>query len=219
MSQKMGRGTTRSGQAHNRRAPNRGGIHKHNSTSRVDKDGDLVMGATPVTRAATSSGRDGRVASGSGSGRGSRKTHSGGETHYTTTPATRLQNFIRNQRGLPETLPRGPRGSFQSSRRRISDNSIPNRLDEISIIGLQQSKVADKADGGSSDLCSWLEFKANKNLSQLDAAKITKVCLTLQIAKRDRYVKSRLSGPLSFQAKLSKRRPRSYVPLLGDLRL
>jgi nuclear RNA export factor len=82
--------------------------------------------------------------------------------------------------------------------------------DEIRVRGLQGSKAASNRDGGVSDLLAFLERKANgPDTKPGDAVRIRKVCLSLRFNGHQTLRNVVLSGPLSFQAKFIKRRPRN----------
>ena len=86
--------------------------------------------------------------------------------------------------------------------------------DQIIVKGFKQSKAATNPGGGISELIAFLERKAT-HPDAPETVKIKKVCLKLQSARQQRYQSSKFSGPPSFQAKLSERRPRYYATALG----
>lgn len=212
-----------SGRLASSRTPSRGGIQKRGSTPvRVDKDGDVAMGAVGAGVRASGS-RRGTAIRGSAlnrrhdplSGRTSRPSRMGIDT-------SAIQKTILRSMGSDEPLSKGPRSSLRGvrgrdrGRDRTHDTRDP--LDRITVTGLKQSKAAGNPDGGVSDLIGFLERKAtNPGAPAREAVKIKKVCLTLQSTRQQRHLISKLSGLLSFQAKLSKRRPRYYATAPGRL--
>ena len=194
------------------RLPSRGGIQKRNSTPvRVDRDGDLVMGAA------------GSGSRGSGSGRGSAARRASAESRRhdplgarissrhsrTGIDPSAVQKTILRSMGSDEPVSRGARSSLKSVRGRSRGQDSREGLDRITIRGLKQSKAAGNPDGGVSDLIGFLERKAtNPDAPAREAVKIKKVCLTLHSTRRQRLRTSTTSGPLSFQVKLTERRPR-----------
>ena len=205
------------------RAPSRGGIQKRGNTpARVDKDGDVSMGAAGV------------AVRGSGSGRGTAIRGSAQSTRHdslrerTSRPlstginTSAIQKKILQSMGADAGVSKGPRSSLKGvrgrdrGRERLRDTR--ELLDRITIKGLKQSKAVVNEDGGVSDLIAFLERKAtNPDAPAREAVKIRKVCLTLQAARQQRHLIFKLSGPLSFQAKLSERRPRHYATASGRL--
>ncbi len=215
--------TRTSGRLASSRASSRGGIQKRGTTpARVDKDGDVAMGAAGVGVRGSGSGR-GTAIRGSAqnrrhdplAGRTSRPTKTGIDT-------SAIQKRILQRMGSDEAGSKGPRSSLTGvrgrdrGRDRVRDTR--DLFDRITIRGLKQSKAAGNPDGGVSDLIGFLERKAtNPDAPPREAVKIKKVCLTLQCARQQRLRISKLSGPLSFQAKLSERRPRYYATAPGRL--
>ena len=211
-------GPRASGRLATSRLPNRGGIQKRNTTpARMDKDGDLVM-----DQAGTNSRTNGR---GRGTAiRGSSRPRRNGAPD--SLPARNLrharpgidpstiQKAVLRGMGSSETLPRGPRSSLKNLRGRGISRSTDEAWDQIIVKGFKQSKAAANPGGGISELIAFLERKAT-HPDAPETVKIKKVCLTLQSARQQRYQSSKFSGPPSFQAKLSERRPRFYATALG----
>ncbi len=198
-----------SGRTNSSRIPSRGGIHKHNNTKpRMDRDGDLIMGAASATRGAGGSGRGGR-----NSRRGSSDLR-GSKHHNTRIDPQVVQQVIAQ--GLGSRGPnRGPGRAIRSGRKPAPIHDTKENLDEISVLGLEKSLAASNPGGGVSELIAWLEQKASKSASEGEKVMITKVCLVLHATRSKRQVNFRHSGPLSLQAKLSERRPRYYATATG----
>ena len=200
------------------RLPSRGGIQKRNATpARVDKDGDLVMGQA-VTNGRTR-GRERSTAI-----RGSAQTRKSGISDQLASRTSRpsrtgvdpsaIQKAVLRGMGSSETAPRGPRSSLRNVRGRGSNRSADEAWDQITVKGFKQSKAAANPGGGISELIAFLERKAT-HPDAPETVKIKKVCLTLHSARQQRHQHSKLSGPPSFQAKLSERRPRFYATAFG----
>ena len=155
---------------HTSRKPNRGGIHKQNSGPRVDRDGDLIMGGTPATRGAR------------GRGRGGRSTRQGlNNSHAPKGPALDLTNGTA-AKAIQQAIAqnpnshgpaRGARNNFNSTRNGGFTHDKREGLDEISVIGLQDSVAVHNPGGGSSDLITWLGHKASRGGEHV---KVNKVC-------------------------------------------
>ena len=192
---------------------NRGGIQKRNSTpTRVDKDGDLVMGAASTARA-----------SGSGSGRGASIRGSASARRHGTPDAlssrvssrpsrtgidpSAIQKAVLRGMGSDAKLPRNSRAGARLIRGSGRDRELRDGYDRISVLGLKESKAASNEDGGVKDLVIFLERKATERQPEKQAVKIKKVSLTVQLAGHQQLQSFGL-GPLSFQAKPSERRPR-----------
>ena len=211
-------GPRASGRLASSRLPSRGGIQKRNTTPvRVDKDGDLEMDQT---------GSNGR-ASGRGRGiaiRNASRTRRGDTSDTLAARVSRhnrngidpsaIQKAVLRGMGSSVTAPRGPRSSLRSVRGRGSSRPTDDAWDQITVKGFKQSKAAANPGGGIPELKAFLERKAT-HPDAPEAVKIQKVCLTLHFARQQRHQNSKLSGPPSFQAKLSERRPRFYATALG----
>lgn len=206
------RATRQPGRLPQGRLQSRGGIQKRNATpTRVDKDGDLVMGATATSRAR-----------GSGSGRGASIRGSATTRRHGTpdTPSSRastrpsrsgidpssIQKAVLRGMGVNERLQKGSGSLAKISRDSRRGNEVRDGLDRIKIYGLKQSKAVSNADGGVKDLIVFLERKATERSS--GPIKIKQVCLTTKFAGHQQSTLFGSSGPLSFQAKPSERRPR-----------
>lgn len=215
-------GPRASGRLASSRLPSRGGIQKRNTTpARVDKDGDLVMDQ------AGTSGRGRGVGRGVGRGapiRDSSRMRKGGTSDSLAPRVSRhvrkgidpsaIQKAVLRGMGSSETAPKGPRSSLRNVRGRGSSRPTDEAWDHITIKGFKQSKAAANPGGGISELIAFLERKAT-HPDAPEAVEIKKVCLTLHSARQQRHQISKLSGPPSFQAKLSERRPRFYATALG----
>lgn len=204
------------------RLSNRGGIQKRNSSApaRVDKDGDLVMSAGGTAGRTAGSGRGASIR---GSALNRRQNTPDSLAARTSTRPTRtgidtpaVQKAVLRGLGSNEALPRGPRSGLRSARGRENTREPRDSFHRIRVWGLKESKAASNADGGIKDLLAFLERKAtNPEAPAREAVKINKVCLTLQFAGHPHSTPRRLSGPLSFQVKLSERRPRYAAPAFG----
>lgn len=174
--------------------------------ARVDKDGDLDMDTgTTMKKARNRTLRENRDTvpirvAGSGSGRDMN--------------ATDVQKAILRGMGSGEALRRGPRLTPRSTKppgkadRRERDRSIEKELTQISVRGFRNSKAASNPDGGIKDLLAFLERKASAaDTASKEITRIKKVCLISYIPGHRRHRRFGLSGPLSFQVKLSERRP------------
>lgn len=186
----------------------RGGVQKRSQQSaRVDRDGDLDMDSSGAGR-----GR------GRGRGRGDRRRHTPtpqmnghgnpfSNTQRNKVDLSNVQKGIFQAMGVKGSTPRGRGTSSRFGKSGPARNNLPSGgLDQIVIRGLQQSKAAANADGGLEALITWLERKATS--PQGEMVKVKKVCLTSQSAGSWYQRSFALSGPLSFHAKLSERRPR-----------
>ena len=213
-------GPRASGRLTSSRFPSRGGIQKRNTTpSRVDKDGDLVMDQAGTTGRARGRGRGAAIQDSSG-------TRKGGTSGSLAPRVPRqvrkgidpsaIQKAVLRGMGSSEIAPKGPRSSLRNVRGRGRGSSRPTdeACDQITIKGFKQSKAAANPGGGISELIAFLERKATHPDAK-EAVKIKEVCLTLHSARQQRHHNSELSGPPSFQAKLSERRPRFYATALG----
>lgn len=97
---------------------------------------------------------------------------------------TVMQRNILRGMGSTAPLPKGPRKSLGSVRRRGHGREAREALQEISVVGLKQSKAAGNSDGGVRDLIDFLERKStNYDVHAQEAVKIKKVCLTLHFAR------------------------------------
>ena len=207
--------------------PNRGGIHKRNTTpSRVDKDGDLLMepGSKPQSDRTSRSGR-GTTIGASSEARTQNITeplNKRGSTRPTKTaidPAA-IQRAVFRGMGSKDGSSNNPKRSSKRfrSQDRGSEKELRKGLDNISVYGLKQSRAARNEDGGISDLIAFLERKAtNPDTPARESVKIKKVCLTSLIAGHQQPLRhfSRISGPLSFQVNHLKRRPRYAATASG----
>ena len=175
------RATRSSGRTESGRTPNRGGIQKHPKPPvRMDGDGDLVMSGSPATRGASGSGRGGRNAR-----RGRNDFHNQrGATHDISTgidPRAIQQAIAKSLDSHGSS--RGSRNSVKVPRKGSSKFDTREGLDEISVIGLNDSVAAKNPGGGSSELIAWLEHKASKAAPEGEIVKIKKVCLTLHATR------------------------------------
>ena len=160
----------------------RGGIQKRNATpTRLDKDGDLVMGAAAAPR--TSGSGSGRGASIRGSATARRHGTPDSLTSRVSSRPSRkgldpsaIQKAVLRGMGSNETLPKGPRATAKSLRGSGQGLEVKDGLDKITIYGLKQSKAASNQDGGVNDLIVFLERKATERSK--GPVKIKKVCLT-----------------------------------------
>ena len=197
------------------RLPSRGGIQKRNSIPiRVDRDGDLVMGA--AGSGSRGSGRG--SAAGRGSTQGRRHDPLGVRSHPPRTgiDPSAIQKSVLRSMGSDEPVSRGARSSLRSVRGRGRGQDTREGLNRITIKGLKQSKAAGNPDGGVSDLIGFLERKAtNPDAPAREAVKIKKVCLILHSTRQQRLRTSKTTGPLSFQVKLIERRPRYSATASG----
>ena len=196
---------------------NRGGIQKRSSTPvKVDKDGDLDMGAADSNNKIMRTSRGGRGAAIRGSSQTSRAAQSGQSDSRTKARSTRsaldtaaVQKAVFNELGLKDAG-QGARSS------RPPGNAHRHRdsLEKVSVWGLKQSKAASNEDGGLRDLVAFLERKATRGAEE--PLRIKKVCLTLNIVGRHRlHSYGRVSGPLSFRNIDLERRPSYSATALG----
>lgn len=125
-----------------------------------------------------------------------------------------IQKVVLRGMGSSETASRGPRSSLRNVRGRGITRPIDEAWDQIAVNGFKQSKAAANPGGGISELLAFLERKAT-HPDAPEPVKIKKVCLTLHSARQQRHQNSKLSGPPSFQAKLSERRPRFHATAFG----
>lgn len=177
-----GRGQRRGGRHASGRIQGRGGIQKRNATpTRIDKDGDLVMGSSGTARA-----------SGSGAGRGaairgvaqSRRqgTPDGLQARVSSRPTrtgidpSAVQKAVLRGMVSNDASSRGTRASARLSRRRETGDEKEDGLESLRIWGLKNSKAVSNMDGGVSDLVAFIERKTNHPNSSM--VKIKQVCLT-----------------------------------------
>ena len=208
------------------RQPVRGGIQKRSGTPlQVDKDGDLDMGADAKTRSERAV-RSGRGTAIRGLGQIPRLNTPEPLTNRVSARPARaridtaaIQKAVLRGMGSNEPVAKtGSRGARVGPRARESAREARESLERIAVFGLKQSKAANNKDGGISDLLAFLERKATiPDASARDSVKIRKVCLTSQIAGHQQplHPPSRISGPLSFQAKYLERRPRYAATASG----
>lgn len=215
-------GPRASGRLASNRLPSRGGIQKRNTTpARVDKDGDLVMDQAGSNSRASGRGRGAAIRGSARTRKSSTSDALGARTSRSTRTGidpSAIQKAVLRGMGSSETVPRGPRSSLRNVRGRGSTRTTDEAWDQITINGLKQSKAAANPGGGVSELIAFLERKAT-HPDAPETVKIKKVCLTLHSARQQRHQNSKLSGPPSFQAKLSERRPRFHPTALGDVQL
>ena len=201
-----------------RLASSRGGIQKRNNTpSRVDKDGDLLMDQAGANDRASGRGRGAAI-------RGTARTRRSGTSDPLGARPSRptrtginpsaIQKIVLRGMGSSETSSRGPRSSLRNVRGRGTTRPIDEAWDQLAVNGFKQSKAAANPGGGISELLAFLERKAT-HPDAPEPVKIKKVCLTLHSARQLRHQNSKLSGPPSFQAKLSERRPRFHATAFG----
>ena len=210
-------GPRASGRLASSRIPNRGGIQKRNTTpARVDKDGDLVMDQGSANGRASGRGRGATTQrpaqtrkSGTSESLGARTSR---PTRTGIDPSVIRKPVLRGM-GSSDTAPRGPRSSLRNVRGRGTTRPTDVAWDEITVKGFTESKAAANPGGGLSEVIAFLERKATHPYAP--KVKIMKVCLTLHSARQQRHKISKLSGPPSFQAKLSERRPRFHATAFG----
>lgn len=189
------------------RQPIRGGIRKRNSGPvRVDKDGDLEMND------GESKGRGGRRIGARG-GRGAQDRIGPGVTVNNARINRRLPRVSQDLKQYPRSdrrIQTGARYDSRGSRAR----PLP-RERELSPSGLEQLIVRGFDNIGVpphtilTRLIGILERRVSpQNGLARDVVRIRKVCLTLCFPVHGWHRNFGLSGPLSFQAKLSERRPR-----------
>ncbi len=170
----------------------RGGIQKRRSNlPRVDKDGDLSMDTGSSTR---------------GNGRGSRARGRGGSLGHNDSKGNSKPNsgIAPPQRGLfsgaalqkaiargmasGDMSLKGPNRAWKtetlvketSGRQNFQDGF--GSLDQITVLGLKQSKAASNKDGGVNDLLAFLERKASGNdTSAQNKVLIRKVCYSIRL--------------------------------------
>ena len=180
----------------------------------MDKDGDLDMDAA-AGRGRGCGGRGrGPFQAQTGGPSGGRGTSRNGPINGSAN-ATVLQKALLRGVGAGEAIVRGPRnglrmkGILDEAAGRGNGRGRKDGLVHISVRGWKESKAASNPDGGVKDLVAFLERKATApNSSANEAVRIRKVCLTSPFVGHQRHRTFALSGPLSFHAKLSERRPR-----------
>lgn len=196
----------------------------------MDNDGDLDMDATAGRGAGGERGRGGRGGRGIRGvrgvhGRGLSQAQNGGPSAGRDNSRNRPNNGSLNARVLQKALlrgiggrdaiVRGPRsglrmaGILDEASGRGNGRGRKDGLVQISVRGWKESKAASNPDGGVKDLVAFLERKATvPNTSANEAVRIRKVCLTPPFVGHRHHRLFALSGPLSFQANISERRPR-----------
>ena len=210
-------GPRASGRLASSRIPNRGGIQKRNTTpARVDKDGDLVMDQGSADRRASGRGRGVTTQRPAQTRKSGTSESLGARTSRPTRTGidpSAIQKAVLRGMGSKDTAPRGPRSSLRNVRGRGTTRPTDLGWDQITVKGFTESKAAANPGGGISELIAFLERKATH--PDAPKVKIMKVCLTLHSARQQRHKISKLSGPPSFQAKLSERRPRFHATAFG----
>lgn len=182
---------------------------------KVDKDGDLDMGAADSNNKTTRTSRGGRGTAIRGSSQSSRVAQSGQLDSRTKARSTRsgvdtaaVQKAIFNELGLKDS----DQGAWSS--KTLGHAHRRDSLGKVSVWGLKQSKAASNEDGGLRDLVAFIERKATRGAEE--SLRIKKVCLTLNIAGRHRFHSyGRVSGPLSSRNKDLERRPSYSATALG----
>lgn len=199
------------------RQPNRGGIQKRKGAVRTDRDGDLDMEETGGVKKARGRGRVVPPLRGS-FGAVSTRNPKASRPARASLNTSAMQKAILRGMGADETIARGPRHTPRITRQpgrslgREQDLSQGNGLEQVIVRGLKQSKAASNPDGGISDLLGFLERKATvPDAAARDVVRIKKVCLKLYTPGSRWHREFALSGLLSFQAKLSERRPRLSI--------
>lgn len=196
------------------RTPNRGGIRKRNAGPlRVDKDGDLEMNDGEIRSKGRGGGRGGRGGRG-----GSERQDSGLSTVANNTRAkrrtARVPQALKDHLNGDRYIPPGPRRDARDSR--LGSNYVPKehelpqapRLAQIIVRGFRGNEFEFKS-GDLDRLIYFLEHNVSPGrTSTRSMVRIRKVCLTLCFPGRGWHCSFGLSGLLSFQAKLSERRPR-----------
>lgn len=204
----------RAGRSGTSRLNHHGGVQKRGQQPACpDRDGDLDMDPNGAGR---------------GRGRGDRRRHTptpqtnGHSNPFKDTRRNKIdpaavQKGVYRAMGVADLSSRSRGASSRLGKAATAKNNPQaGALDQIVVRGLQSSKAATNADGGLEALITWLERKAT--LPQGEAVKVKKVCLTLQSAGSQYQRSFALSGPLSFHAKLSERRPRYPSHAVSDSR-
>lgn len=128
----------------------RGGIRKRGAPTKVDRDGDLAMGA------GTSAIRGQKAPRGPG--------RSGSRTNTIDRSITQIQKALAGS-NAQANIRQGGRGAG---------------LEQIAIRGWKESKAASNRDGGVESLVTFLEKKLTPPDSKAGSrARINKVCATL----------------------------------------
>ena len=189
----------------------------------MDKDGDLDMDSALGIRGrgrGPNNRRDAPRAASHGS-----TTHGqpypSRDTRPTRVDPASVHKAILRTMGSKDSAPKGPRALSRLTRHAgkvDKEDGVTGGLDQIKIYGLKESKAASNPGGGVKDLLIFLERKATApNAPSKEAVRIRKVCLTSQSAGSHRQRSLALSGPLSFHAKLSERRPRYTSHAASDI--
>ncbi|KAL2823186.1 hypothetical protein BDW59DRAFT_100124 [Aspergillus cavernicola] len=145
---KRGRGSRGRASAGRGNASDRGGIRKRGAPTRVDRDGDLAMGA------------------GAGAIRG-QKTRGGSDRHPPSGPRT--QSIDRTIGAIQKAL------STSTPQANIRQGGRSAGLEQVSVTGWKQSKAASNRDGGVESLVTFLEKKLTSSDSKPGArARISK---------------------------------------------
>ncbi len=211
-------GPRASGRLASSRLSSRGGIQKRNTTpARVDKDGDLLMDQAGAHGRASGRGRGAAIRGSARTRKSDRFDQLGSRTlrsDRAEIDPTAIQKAVLRGMGSNETASRASRSSLRNVRGRGSTRPTDEAWDQITVKGFKQSKAAANPGGGISELIAFLERKATHPEAP-ETVKIKKVCLTLHSARQQRHQNSKLSGPPSFQAKLSERRPRFHATAFG----
>lgn len=127
----------------------RGGIQKRaTAPGRVDRDGDLLMDATRHSRPSNS--HRSRPARGSSSK----------PDLFDHRPGRRSALPGRDAAGLQKVILRGSASTSTSRARPRKPREVHDALEEIRVVGLEQSTAVSNKDGGIGDLLAFLERKA-----------------------------------------------------------
>ncbi|KAI9885205.1 MAG: hypothetical protein M1823_003008 [Watsoniomyces obsoletus] len=160
----------------------RGGIQKKRGPPpRVDSDGDLDMDAPDGTRARGRGGRGRARADITGvnpSGGRRAPTRGGGGTGLFVPGSVQqaIARMVATGEATVRPAASGLRSDNHSNARRGLDRNRMGQghLDQISVIGLKQSKAASNPDGGVKDLLAFLERKATGTDPGHEAVRIKK---------------------------------------------
>ncbi|KAK4698096.1 nuclear RNA export factor, partial [Lecanoromycetidae sp. Uapishka_2] len=168
--------TRTSGRLTSSGALSRGAIQKRGTTpARVDKDGDIPMGAAGAGSRGSGSGRGAAIRGSASSRRHDPLSGRPSRPSKTGINASAIEKTVLRSMGSDTSVSKGPRSSLRGVRGRDRIGAIRESLERISVIGLKQSKAAGNPDGGVSDLIGFLERKAtDPDAPAREAVKIKK---------------------------------------------
>lgn len=167
--------------------PDRGGIRKRGGGHRVDRDGDLDMGAAAA--AASSGGRGGR----GGRGRGGTGTHAQRDGRRAGGDKDKVMDALQKAsfgNASAQANIRQPRAGADGGTMIDGDSSEKGGPSQLKIRGWKSSRAATNHDGGIESVLGFLEKKAtlDTRAAAHQRLKIFKVCATHHVLNGHRRI-------------------------------